>query len=950
MWGEKNLKVISTEYFDFIYSEKSRTSALILAEKADSIYKELAENYNVPHKFHFPVVMVPTTDTFNAYYSYAPFNHIVIFDTSPIVDMAVFSESLIMVFKHELTHAITMNASNVPWYKFRNIMGSAYYPGIATTTRAILEGAAVSQESKHGEGRLNDEYSKQIVKQAKIENKFPKHASIQGSRDMYPYAKISYMFGSEFAKYLRQTYGEQKYALYWNYLINWKGLTFDIVFKKVYGISEKRAWNEFCKQYEIPMLQQRNSEALNKTSYYTSLVTCKTGIAYVDLFNASVYFCKKESDNSLSKPKKLFTANFISSISISKDGRFLTVNYTDESTAHPTDRSMIFDLFTKQKYVIKQKHIKNSIVIGGKYVATVKKQGYSETLEIYELNFNKYKRICGTTLKNNISPDFADQFFSLTSDDTNLYYIFKEKLNFFIGCYELNEEKFIHVKLPFDDMRIRDLSFTGENAKLSFSYTKKGSMPRFGFVEFDQRDGKINYEGKKAIFTLSTKDCSGGYYCPVKITEGKIAFIAEFFESHKVMFENFDNTNMETISSALEKPDFLKSKNKQEPTFNVQSFTEKNFNIFKYSLRGSIFPVSIASLQQITPELFTKSYAAPFGITYFTSSPWTSPIILVSCGYSILSNSGSFLLNLSGGTATDVFKYRLISQIGFDKNGFKQTFNEVSLKSEIPIGSTWFFNIAEETSFFFGQQCLTSQIENKLLNLFIDKNLATDFDSRLLANSSTIFGFSNLRRHGTNAFEKYGIQMFFLYNFQYYNQIPFKTNKSVSMFSIFSQNLSFTLKGAIPYLIPIQSQNGFTYNLPITLSTSIFPSVKYFGRFFADVVLFAYELQVSPDWLTILYFNRISVSASYTGNIATNTAHSTWFFDNIASYKADISSGNIAYHDDLCLALTLSATPNIGVAANTNAKFDLSLRFHYRPNREINTKMFSMDLSGLVLF
>ncbi len=109
MSGEKNLKVYKTQWFDIIYPESCVNSAALLAKNADKIYLEIAENYKSSPYFRMPVVLTSKVQQFNAYFSEAPYNHIVLYVTRPSENMNVFSQELLSTFKHELTHAFTFN-------------------------------------------------------------------------------------------------------------------------------------------------------------------------------------------------------------------------------------------------------------------------------------------------------------------------------------------------------------------------------------------------------------------------------------------------------------------------------------------------------------------------------------------------------------------------------------------------------------------------------------------------------------------------------------------------------------------------------------------------------------------------------------------------------------------------------------------------------------------------
>ena len=111
MAGAKKLYVSQTRWFDIIYAEESAQTAQILYENADDILLEITSEYCSKPGEHlrFPVVITRGVEQFNAYFTYYPYNHIVVYDTAEIQDLAVFSQTLLSVFTHELTHLVTYN-------------------------------------------------------------------------------------------------------------------------------------------------------------------------------------------------------------------------------------------------------------------------------------------------------------------------------------------------------------------------------------------------------------------------------------------------------------------------------------------------------------------------------------------------------------------------------------------------------------------------------------------------------------------------------------------------------------------------------------------------------------------------------------------------------------------------------------------------------------------------
>ena len=154
--GEKNLRIVKTQWFDIIYPERCNKSAELLYQNADQIYYEVTEQYGFTPSFKMPVVICPAVDSFNAFWTIAPYNHIVIYDTSVIDtdELKVSSENLLATFRHELTHAVTYNMKNKFWTGFSAIFGDAAVPGLFPRFRVTSKG---SEPSVRTAGQAGDE-------------------------------------------------------------------------------------------------------------------------------------------------------------------------------------------------------------------------------------------------------------------------------------------------------------------------------------------------------------------------------------------------------------------------------------------------------------------------------------------------------------------------------------------------------------------------------------------------------------------------------------------------------------------------------------------------------------------------------------------------------------------------------------------------------------------------
>ena len=992
MAGQKNLRIVQTEYFDIIYAPGSAQSAAILAERADGVYKELTETLNLLHPFRLPLVISPALDTFNAYFSSFPFNHIVLFDTVPPADMMVFTETLMNTFRHELTHAITYNLHNNFWYGVRRVFGDVMNPALLTITIAWAEGAAVSLESAAGEGRVNSEYAMQLLKQAKIEGVFPKYSEIQGARDIYPYTTQSYIFGGAFNYWLQQTYGMQKYAEFWYKCVNFQTLTYFGCFKKVYGFSIRQAWQQFYDSIPIPEGVQVKPQKIKSLSYVGSLTGSTNERAWIDWYSSTVFFSDKEfSGTSLENAgasripygKRLFLQSRLDSVNLSDDGHFLAVIYSDESGANPRNRVFVYDIKKKVRFLLRDKGVSHAAVVraaDGYYLACVQTESERCALNVYRLAQSRRGRITGAELVHTSAFDYGVQPFSLEGDSNgNLYYICKNGMEFSLCRLDVADRTTERWTVPQElgsrsaqKIVLRDLSWDERTGRLFFSYALPGTLPRPGY--FTRADGD-------ARFYLADGDVSGGVLCPVlqNGADGAVdALDARAVDSAKPAPENADTLNA-NAANATPRLDYIASYANglkvQSVPLSTWHFTEaravpepvlaqaalsgnslgaqaseahahaepdsatayevlsqsREFSALSYTFtgkRGALLPLSLASSAAI----------GGYGDTLeFISVP-----LGATYASSLPWTSPIYYLSAGYGVLTDSYAARAGIYSGgtttdlFRYAGFIQAeFDDGGYKQSSAQAAVKSTVPLGGVSYAYASDSFT---------FFEGWQSNTEYDEDDIKDNEDYIGILNKEKPGQdlsitrlfvqNAFGL-GVGNIHKAGKGYFNRAGVQVLPSLSVTrSAPMANLEREYYDFIN--VSVDMRACIPGALPVVVEAMLFPNDSYVAAGMARLYLVTAELQKSTNFFAILYANRVSLDVSYVAKFKERALLDSWAITKADKYFSHIADGTADYRDELRASVSLYLTPNVGGFARTDfiTKLTGSIFFRFYPETE----------------
>lgn len=955
--GQHDLKVIKTEYLDIIYTPGSEKSAAIIAEHGDDIYRELHATYNLTHEFRLPVTITSSQDLFNAYFTNMSYNHIVLFDTQPSIDMSVFEEDLLMIFRHELSHAITMSIKTPFWRIVNKIFGDGVNPVILVPTSGQLEGIAVLEESRHGEGRLNSEYARHFVKQAKIEDKFPNYGETTGARDIYLH-DFNYKFGGEFMEYIHRTYGEERMVEFWNRMTNLGGLTYFTIFKSVYGISMKEAWEDFKEAVQAPDLPADPTESgeifrfdsSRDFEQFSLVASAKDRLVYYNDSTATFYFLRKDgsADTGYTKPRGFLRQTGVGSMSLSADGRYLTYAYLSTAGALPKNRLVVYDFETKSKFSVPQDRLNGGVVFtlneGGTetvYLAATRNVSQDSSINIFRLAKDRRGRISGMELVETIHNRFNNFSASLQTDEAgSIYYLSKEGVGYIIKSYNFVTKTHQRLNLPHQDMLIQDLSVSTApdgTTVAYFSYVRPGTMPRLG---------EARIRGSQAEFVLYQRDISGGIFAPVSVGEGTIAFIGKFMAGNRLFTTDVSSIEPAAAEGQLEDLGVRsREENLAMPFVDTTILgNAKDFSIWPYLLPKTWIPLS-SSASYYQDGGFILGTPSLLGVTFIGTTPWTSPNYTLSAGYNTGARSGTFQATVSGGTTTGLFRYAMSNNLEVDGKGYKQTYHKLAANSTIGLTNSLSLIVADTLDLFEGRQTLPREIDPE--ESLVDALLGI-FNARLEVDERDVFFARNVAQIHLSYIPLTGKGQFEYLNFSVGSFLDIAYATDITRFGfpfIDYRNVGLLTQIHVPQLLPFATRTWGTWNLPLTVGARLYPAQEYFLEAQGNLVLFSFELQKAFNWFPIIFFNRITAELEYVGKFS-GGGNDTWAIVNMPAHFRMLSAGQMAYSDELTARLALTLSPNFGSYTSNHPTLNCNFRYRFFPEQD--QARFNFDLSFTV--
>lgn len=903
MAGEGKLFVLKTQWFDFIYSKKTKSSAEKIARVADEMYAELCSKLGFEMTDRFPVSVTSSVESLNAFFSLAPYNLIVVYDTPPSESLDMHEDTLLAVFYHELTHAVTLNAKSPFWRAMAHFADVLTPAGISLTS-FWFEGAAVSLESRDSAGgRLFDPFFTQLVTKAKLDDilkirAFPSWRDVTGARDIFPGGQDAYAFGALFAEFLQEKYGIKKYGEFWN-LAGTKTRLVPSIFKTCYGTSLSDEWQAFYDWIEIPSsaLSVKDFGKIEYISKENAFVRAfdvfenEDGffVVFFDSLSSGVFLSEFFQNGKIKKTRRLFSATGVNRLVFSSDGKKIAVTRTHEKR---TTKSEVAEYD----------------ILSGAYHVIQSEGATSAFFEIENVSFLKID-----------SAHFDEIIFSPVFDETSSSKAFVSKKGL-SWCVKI-ESGGKTFSVDFGKKIVHDLHvFSRNDGKLwlSFSWAelgKKRTFSRAGFLLFDETS-------KSATVFFQAQDGRAGILGarPVFLSDGSIFLVSltEEFDRHPISLQPLPRMVCENFPVLEEKIEEIEKSEENEDFFDAsEDFEEKPYHSIFYYKNGAKFPISILVRKNFSFE--ETGDIAFLGGTFLSANPWTDCIFMFSSGVNPFDFFGGSSARLSGGDG--VFSYSAQGTVLFTKNGFQQTSSEVSL-SLIPVRFlSGFVSLSFLSDFFYGEE---------------PKDADTHFSRRGLHAFSTMSAtFSTVHRENPKTFWYSG---FLLKPFVYAEKKDYDWLLNGDLYRPDIEKKAINAGGTAQVRVPIL--------FPFTITASLYPELDTLLKARVSAVVFNREIQKGIPALSV-FVRRFYVTISYSGKIKCESERELFDIARIPSLVQNIQKDD--YSDVATVLFSFDIAPNTGYAAQS-LSFSVSAFATFRPHPSEQEKSWKIGATASVNF
>ncbi len=912
----RKVYVITTQHFDILFPKECARTAKLFADNADSLYESAKIQIGSKYDFRIPIVISPDSDTLSIRYTASPYNRFVIMDGIPTSEQFCSDDTKLNLFYGQLCMAMA-SSIRTPFQQFLAdvITGSNYQPV------ALLNLPFSFIESR---SRLvqNDYDALTILVQAKIEDKFPSYYQASVTYDIYPGNDLIIAACTAFSAYLIQAYGYEKYSEIWNESGTIHPFLMAGIFYKIYGKTIQSLWKEFEDSIPLPenleYMQERNEItqkifAEDTEGLYSNVLITDYGIVWYDAMRHEVDIYDK---NSKSKIRRLlFLADDVEKMTLSPDGRYVAVTYTQIKTGVTFKKKVawIYDLkerefLDSQEYCLRDAAIirrNNENLVAGIALndefPKIQVWNFTEDIEdekpIYERKFSLNE------LPYSLIYAGDDNLAFLLKVQNNQYLV---KLNLSTG-YEQRWKLSQNNNIKINELYLCKTESEGIQKNIyafEFKNTDGFGLSRMGYITLDD-----DYNPEKIYFQQF--DLSGGAYYPQFVND-KVYFVSKKLNHNELCILPVSELNFEEGKILQSKTASLEKGYEPPEIF----FDKKNLDEYKLS---RYFPLKYLYPFDLSPFLPIKNISIDEGASKWPglgatigthSDPFINNNILVSAGWNFFDMSLTKIFNGS----QRIFKEEMLDENAENKSkSFAAFMENTSTPVDIKVGALLKYNFDGEYDFLgiagtswqvpvgmnfsnlsFGIQseyeASTDYYDPDYVGVYKSLNNWPSFeDAYSLFRFSLSAGYGNIHQYGQSPYEKRGIRfgarLYSIWDL-YEIKLLEKTRKELlegtaslneneklteaqvnefyqeNMLNISQLNLGMYVDISIPRLTPLHIKNGWVLSVPAKVSLELFNTTGVALDTKAEILLIGKEIHNGFPFLQ-LYFSRFGIYAGY---------------------------------------------------------------------------------------
>ena len=696
----RKVSVIKTQYFEILFSEESTQTAAIVAENADKLYLKAKAVYQNPHDIQTIVVISPDSDTFSVSYTSSPYNRIVIYEGVPAFEEASYKDGFLELFYREIAKAVSQSVRSNFWEKVSAIIGGDSLQPVALMNMpfTFLEGAVHSKLLREETGLLSDRRNLTLLTQMKLEHKIPSLLQMEGGMDVYPgghSGTYNTIAASSFCAYMQQRWGLEKFTEFWTE--GGKSKFFKLnegIFEQVYSYSLQKAWCDFIEEIPVPDVEDESNSSLffniDNDSVYKYLLHSQYGFIWYDELKQEVDIY--DTFSIFQNRQLLFLASEVNNLSLSQDGRYLFVSYSQAGIRENfrKDITKIYDLkaraFLPQKFELRSASVYKDktgdrILTAGVFI----KDGYSE-LRVYD------DEIVDDSCRYSRKFNYGVEVYSPVFVSRNrLAALICQRNEWFIGFFNLRDDEqelFVQVAYEGEVLKPYNLRLAEKEASsLLFDFVLQDgvSLAKPGIITLDE-------ELLPEKVTVVENDYSGGLNDAV-LYENKL-----YYSAHKFNFDEFRfvaNEYLDYSEAKLLYPDILfPDVIELVIVQNAELENVRKYNPWGYMFKGSWTP--LMAVREITVEKGPELWPG-LGLTFETQSdPFSNNQLIMSAAAGFVPMEFTKLFNPTTKEREELAAKKIELSKDF---AFSAYAVNTSTPVDLSLGGIYKFNLDGEYSF-----------------------------------------------------------------------------------------------------------------------------------------------------------------------------------------------------------------------------------------------------------